>query len=204
MEYHSDLTQSLGKKLSDTEVEWISKKWANGLQFIKNGMEVLDIGSSDGSFFDYLQKKNITGRFSCFDADKKAIIAARSKGYKGYDSLKSIKQKFDVITLWEVIEHLPIEKFISYLDFVKLHLKEDGILIVSTPNILNIFYPFWAEPTHIRPYCLESLCKILESQGFIVVHKKETHALRHPLKILACKLLGINMYAKVIVVCKIK
>ncbi len=204
MKYHSDLTKSLGKTLSNSEVEWISKKWANGLQFIKNDMNVLDIGSSDGSFFDYLQRKNIVGRYSCFDADKKAIASARAKGYQAYNSLNSIKQKFDVITLWEVIEHLQLDKFGEYLKFIKAHLKENGIVIISTPNILNIFYPFWAEPTHIRPYCLESLCNILESQGFLIIHKKETHALKHPFKIIACKLLGINMYAKVIVVCKIK
>ena len=79
-----------------------------------------------------------------------------------------------------------------------ISLKE--VLIISTPNIENIFYPFWAEPTHIRPYAMDSLVSVIESEGFKIVEKKKTHPLKHPFKILFLKALGISHYAKLLVV----
>ena len=69
-----------------------------------------------------------------FDIDKKALEIAKTKDYNVYDSLEKIKGYFDIITMWEVIEHLQLEEFLDYLDYVKRHLKINGKLIISTPN----------------------------------------------------------------------
>ncbi len=42
-------------------------------------------------------------------------------------------EKFDVITLIEVIEHIPPEKLESFIKGVSSHLKESGKLIITTP-----------------------------------------------------------------------
>ena len=184
--------------------KWEKDKFKICLKYIKNGMSILDIGCSTCSFFDFLRENKINANMIGFDIDKKALEIAKTKDYNVYDSLEKIKGYFDIITMWEVIEHLQLEEFLDYLDYVKRHLKIDGKLIISTPNILNPFYPFWAEPTHIRPYSLKSLGRVLESQGFKIVYRKETHPLKHPIKILFCLLTSQSFYSKLIVVAELQ
>jgi len=184
--------------------KWEKNKFKICLKYIKNDMSILDIGCSTCSFFDFLRENKINANMIGFDIDKKALEIAKTKDYNVYDSLEKIKGYFDIITMWEVIEHLQLEEFLDYLDYVKRHLKIDGKLIISTPNILNPFYPFWAEPTHIRPYSLKSLGRVLESQGFKIVYRKETHPLKHPIKILFCLLTSQSFYSKLIVVAELQ
>jgi len=184
--------------------KWEKDKFKICLKYIKNGMSILDIGCSTCSFFDFLRENKINANMIGFDIDKKALEIAKTKDYNVYDSLEKIEGYFDIITMWEFIEHLQLEEFLDYLDYVKRHLKINGKLIISTPNILNPFYPFWAEPTHIRPYSLKSLSRVLESQGFKIVYRKETHPLKHPIKILFCLLTSQSFYSKLIVVAELQ
>ena len=39
--------------------------------------------------------------------------------------------QFDIVTLWEVFEHIPTEKIVGLLDNIKRHMTDDGVLIVS-------------------------------------------------------------------------
>ena len=184
--------------------KWEKNKFKTCLTYIRNDMSILDIGCSTCSFFSYLQENKINIKGVGFDTDKKALEIANAKGCDVYDSLEKIMDSFDVITMWEVIEHLQLEEFLVYLDYIKKHLKMDGKLIISTPNILNPFYPFWAEPTHIRPYSLISLSRILESKGFKIVYRRKTHPLKHPVKILFCLLTSQTFYAKLAIVAELQ
>ena len=148
---------------------WSSEKWKESLVFIKDNPDILDIGCADCVFFDFLKKNNIKFSGYGFDIDKNAL---KKNEYHTYTSLYDIDKKFDIITMWDTIEHLTLDEFLDYLNHIKKIIKKEGILIISTPNIMNIFYPFWAQPTHIRPYSLDSLTKILESQGFELKKKK--------------------------------
>lgn len=193
-------------KITNTQyklTKWHIDKWKNSLNYIRNGNKLLDIGCADCTFFDYIKKRR-TCDYCGNDIDKYALQIAKIKGYTFVDDLNKIKSNFDIITMWEIIEHLSLNDFLEKLSWCKTHLKENGKLIISTPNILNPFYPFWAEPTHIRPYSMDSLVNVLESEGFEIIIKKETHPLVHPLKIIILKLLGISKYSKLYVVAKLK
>jgi len=182
--------------------KWNKDKWVNGKPHIKNNMRVLDIGCSSCLFFDYLKQNGINTEAVGFDIDKNKLKVAKKKNYVCYDSLKEVKGKFDIITMWEVIEHMPLNGFLDYLEWIRKHLKKEGKLIISTPNILNIFYPFWSEPTHIKPYSLDSLSRVLKSNGFEIISKKMTHRLKHPLKIVFCLSTTREFHSKMVVVAK--
>ncbi|MFA5142280.1 MAG: class I SAM-dependent methyltransferase [Candidatus Woesearchaeota archaeon] len=191
-------------KITNTKyvlTKWHIDKWKQSLRFIKKDSRVFDIGCADCSFFDYLSPKRKVNMYG-FDVDTSSLSKAKQKGYTIYSDLRKIKCNFDVITMWEMIEHIPLEKFIEYLNWCKLHLTENGLILISTPNILNIFYPFWAEPTHIRPYCLNSLKTLLESDGFEIVYSCESHPLRNPLKIFFSKFMGLSINSKIFVAAK--
>lgn len=53
-------------------------------------------------------------------------------GIRVTDSIDKFDEKFDVITMFHMIEHLvnPTE----FLQKIKEHLEEDGELIIETPN----------------------------------------------------------------------
>jgi len=72
-------------------------------------MSILDIGCSTCSFFDFLRENKINANMIGFDIDKKALEIAKTKDYNVYDSLEKIEGYFDIITMWEVIEHLQLE-----------------------------------------------------------------------------------------------
>jgi len=122
--------------------KWEKNKFKTCLTHIKNDMSVLDIGCSICPFFSYLQENKINIKGVGFDTDKKALEIANVKGCDVYDSLEKINDSFDVITMWEVIEHLQLEEFLLYLDYIKKHLKMDGKLIISTPQHPQSFLSF--------------------------------------------------------------
>ncbi len=89
-----------------------------------------------------------------------------------------VDRKFDVCVAGELIEHLSNPGL--FLDSVKKILKDDGIIILSTPNVLalgnvlRILKPFFRlQPKKINEehkawYYFETLTQLLEAHGFKV------------------------------------
>ncbi|MCK4829707.1 class I SAM-dependent methyltransferase, partial [bacterium] len=126
--------------------------------YVREG-RLLDIGSSYGSFA-YLASESgidvecIEGNPMCCEYLEQVL------GITAHQSLEPGKKiadlgKFDVITLWHVLEHLPGAW--EMLDIVSEHLNEDGILVIAAPNPaafqFAIFKSFWAHldaPRHVQ------------------------------------------------------
>jgi len=75
--------------------------------------------------------------------------------------------RFDVVTAWEVLEHLPKEREEKMFEEVNRVLKNNGIFYLSTPffNFLsNLFDPAWYFGH--RHYSLKELTKLAESNCF--------------------------------------
>ncbi len=72
-------------------------------------------------------------------------------------------QSFDLIVSFQVIEHVHNVK--GYLNELKRVLKDDGVLIITTPNRGYRLYPFQkpVNPYHIREYNQNSLSKQLRA-----------------------------------------
>lgn len=99
----------------------------------KNGGSVLDVGCFRGDFLQLFGPS-----FSRFgiEPSSQAAIVAESLGVriigKTIDSICNSGIRFDVITLIDVIEHLP-KPFLA-LKTLKKILNRDGIIVVSTGN----------------------------------------------------------------------
>jgi SAM-dependent methyltransferase len=111
------------------------------------------------------------------ESDANACGEAGANGrYPVYQRLEDLLAsepgiRFDVITLWEVIEHLRM----PWIDLANLRriLKTDGRLLVSTPNArgakARLLGPRWdnyANPTHFYYFTRESLPFVLQQSGF--------------------------------------
>ena len=112
-------------------------------KYIARSDSVLDVGCGDGFITNLLSEycKHVVG----VDSSRTGISLASSlvdisKADFVLGSVNNLPFKesaFDVITLFEVIEHIPVKLVKKALMDIKRVLKKDGILIVTTPNPRN-------------------------------------------------------------------
>jgi hypothetical protein len=87
------------------------------------------------------------------------------EGGHDYYSLDGIEENFNVILVFEVIEHLGLEEGVEMLRRIYSLLEEGGYLILSTPNTFNPGR-FWRDATHKVAYCYDELGGLLLGENF--------------------------------------
>lgn len=114
------------------------------LNFLKNkkinleNKKICDIGCARGVFLEKIITKNICYGF---DVSKYAINECKKKYPNMLDSFKVLDLnssglnkdfQFDIITLFDVIEHL--SNFSNLKNIINDNLKNGGFLVITTPN----------------------------------------------------------------------
>lgn len=86
--------------------------------------------------------------------------------------LRKHPNTFDLITLLDVLEHIPRENVISFLKDIYNALKPGGILIIQVPNLgapdSNLH--MYNDITHYVGYTEHSLQQVLITAGFKKIH----------------------------------
>ncbi len=126
---------------------------------LKGGESLLDVGASNKTFRNKVLKLFPDVTCKTMDLDKEAD--------HDYYSLDDIEEKFDVIVLAEVIEHIELEEGAEFLKKLNTLLKAGGKIIVTTPNI---HHPnIWMrDADHKVPYRYDVLGSLLTFTGFQV------------------------------------
>jgi SAM-dependent methyltransferase len=127
---------------------------------LRPAMLILEVGASDRRM-----EKRVKDVYP--DIQYKSMDIDRSVNHDYY-SLDDISEQFDLIILFEVIEHLELEQGVEMLGRLRELLADGGTLIISTPNIFNPGR-FWVDATHKTAYSYEELAGIVLSQGFEVL-----------------------------------
>jgi SAM-dependent methyltransferase len=132
---------------------WLLKK------LLRPGMRILDVGASDRRM-----ERRVKAVYP--DILYKSMAVDRTIPHDYY-SLDDIDEHFDLIILFEVIEHLELEQGVEMLGRLRALLVDGGLLIISTPNV---YHPteFMQTGTHGTAYSYEELGGIVLSQGFEV------------------------------------
>jgi len=142
-------------------------------KYIKN-KRVLDVGCWTGQLEKLIvnRVKSITG----IDPDADAIAFAKGNITKGkfmvgtVDKLSLIKERFDAVTFFDVIEHIPPKTEGYSLRQINKVLGMNGMLFLSTPN--NHLLSILLDPAFFlighRHYSIKELVNILEKNGFII------------------------------------
>lgn len=128
---------------------------------IRPGMRILDVGASDRRMERGIKKIYPDVIYKSMDVDRGLP--------HDYYTLDGINEQFDLIILFEVIEHLELEKGMEMLGRLRELLAVGGYLVISTPNIFNPSR-FWFDATHKVAYSYEELGGILLGQGFKVLN----------------------------------
>jgi SAM-dependent methyltransferase len=141
------------------DIRILRKRFPLMVKTIQDGEKVLDIGASNRNLQDRLKRHFPRLIYKSMDVDREQ--------FHDYYSLEEIQESFDVVFLFEVIEHLGLEEGVQLLKRVYGFLNEGGRLILTTPNVFNPSR-FWRDATHKVAYCYDELGGLLLAQGFQV------------------------------------
>lgn len=133
---------------------------------------ILDIGAGTGDFLKVC--KNDSWSVFGIEPDIGARNIASKKGINLQENLSKLEnKKFEIITLWHVLEHVEnLEEYISTLNNL---LSKNGRLIIAVPNFksydANYYKQFWAAfdvPRHLWHFSQTSISKLFSKENMIV------------------------------------
>ena len=137
------------------------------------GTNLLDIGCAQGFFLFNASKAGYTAEGVEVSQDA-AAYARREFGLnveaKPFEELAFSEAHFDVVTLWQVLEHVP--RPLMVLKEVRRILKPGGLVVASTPNIggipAKILRKKWwdIKRLHINQFATSTLANVLRNADF--------------------------------------
>lgn len=137
---------------------------------------VLDVGCGPGTFLELLRERGVQGLGIDFDADM--VSTCHEQGLQAQvadaQTIGKFREAFDGIHAGHIIEHMPGEQMVAFLEDCFDALAPGGILLVRTPNWENEQVRnggFWLDHTHVRPYPMPLLVRIFEDLGFDVIQR---------------------------------
>lgn len=174
---HTDSRKSLLDKIYQMvkRIGFISKLQVIS-RFAGKEKRLLDVGAGTGDFL--LASKNNGWEITGVEPNHDARMRARDKKIEllpGLEALPGIK--YQVITLWHVLEHLPdLENQILKLVW---HLEETGTLLIAVPNFNSFdakyYNEFWAAydtPRHLWHFSRRAIEKLFLKHGLKVIRTK--------------------------------
>ena len=187
------------------------KRFRSILRYKRSG-ELLDIGCSTGDFIRYVSTYP-NWRTVGIEPSTIAYNKALQFGLNVYNmsledfTISHLDHKFDVVTLWNVIEHLfsPMRD----IQIIWNHLKPRGLLVITTPDIdsfsARLFQKYWIGyelPRHFYVFSKRTLRLLLEKSGFELIrfeniygeHAAFMSSLRFFLRAITNKPLGLELF----------
>jgi SAM-dependent methyltransferase len=143
----------------------------------KRAGRLLEVGCATGTFLDAMRK---SGSWDVYGVDisEHAVRYARDQldlnVFRGQlEDARFPDQFFDVVVLWDVLEHLPDPK--AALSEIRRVLAHDGWLIFRVPSVdsldARLFGPYWAgldAPRHLFVFSQATLQRLLKVTAFTV------------------------------------
>lgn len=164
------------ESLFEKKVQLSNNRLSTIANLNKGGKKLLDIGAGTGIFVGTAIDRG-------WDAAGLELTPEDCKYAKANFNLDLIQEgfyqfddtgKYDVITMFEVIEHL----YTPYKDLIKVNnmIEDRGLLVVATPIADSLYSkkikeknPFWHEKSHLTYFSRTTLLDYLNSAGFEVL-----------------------------------
>jgi len=156
----------------------------------KNIHSILDIGSSEGSFLTLFKQEFPGTSLYAVEPGKHFRYLHEKDFTKIYNNIDNIEsdKKFDVITLWHVLEH--VRDPIPFLQTIAKHLHSDGYLIFEVPSVSRYFGMSPIHIDHVIHLNKITAQKMLDLAGFDITFYSEDNSF------LMDKLYGMKIVAR--------
>ena len=166
---HTDASESFVDKIYQGVKKINLKNKLKIVQKNSNGKKLLDVGAGTGDFL-VIAKENGWSVHGA-EPNSKANAKASEKGLELKTTLEDFaNQKFDVITLWHVLEHIP--NLTDQVTRLSNLLTEDGIVIIAVPNFKSFdalhYKNFWAAfdvPRHLWHFSKTAISKLFQKEN---------------------------------------
>ncbi len=145
-------------------------------QFKPEWKKVLDYGTGEGYFTEYLLNKGKEA-----DGIEPSQLARENfkkrTGKDLYPDLRELPEgkKYDAITMWHVLEH--IHQLPQTMEQLVSRLNEKGVIAIAVPNQnsqdlreFGVHWAAWDVPRHLYHWEAGSLTKFMNSQGMKKVY----------------------------------
>ncbi|MCP4974519.1 MAG: class I SAM-dependent methyltransferase [Maribacter sp.] len=174
---HTDASKSFFDKIYQTVKKYSLWKKVRLIEnYATDGKTLLDVGAGTGDFL--LAAKNKDWDIEGIEPNQDAKIRAQEKGIELLASLDLLSNnKYDIITLWHVLEHL--SNLDEQIKKVVTLLNEKGTLIIAVPNFNSYdakhYKEYWAAydvPRHLWHFSKEAIEKLFSYHGMRVIKVK--------------------------------
>jgi SAM-dependent methyltransferase len=199
----AELYQKMDPSVYESELTGRKKTASRHLEIVSQfvfGRRLLDVGCASGLFLSLAQTAG--WEVSGVEPNQKLCAAAEKLvGAKGAVQCSDLEGAeltagFDVLTLWDVLEHVPKPQV--FLSACRRLLRADGFLFLNVPDLnskearlLGRRWPLLL-PEHLNYFTRESLAICAEQSGFRVLRFTSRKA-SFSLKYVACRVAQHNL-----------
>ena len=171
-------------EMSSSQVWHSNRMWEMQVDYIEKFKpsrgQLLDVGCATGEFLNIARKRGwqVHGLELI---EQTAQIARQRHGIQvdtgRLETVNLPENTFDLITMWDVLEHLP-DPLASLQHCCRL-LRESGVIVFSIPNLASVDrYLFgrswigWDAPRHFTLFTLETLQAAFKKTGYKMVDRR--------------------------------
>jgi len=155
-------------------INFFQRLRSNSVHSHKLSGRLLDVGFGDGTFLKYMSERG----WATFGLERSELYLHLGRRISGGSRLRRVSSKahegpaayFDVITLWQVLEH--VEDPLLLMKRLRRMLKPDGVLIISVPNFESMQSQLGGDrwfhldiPRHRTHFTPRTLSKLLARAG---------------------------------------
>lgn len=120
------------------------------------GAHILDVGAGDRTIGERISAA-IGAHYKSMDVDRERT--------HDYYALDDIAERFEAVLLFEVVEHLEVDKGAELLRSIHSLLTGDGKVFLTTPNVYHP-HRYWGDCLHRTPYRYDALGGLLLATGY--------------------------------------
>ena len=143
------------------------------LPFLASDSTLVDVGCGRGEWLELLRDEGVAA--TGVELNTVLAEACRERGLNVVEQdlfayLATLpNESVGTVSAFHVVEHLPVEQVVSFLNEAMRVLKPGGMLMLETPNPRNVLVGscnFYFDPTHRNPLPSEVLQLMVETRGF--------------------------------------
>jgi hypothetical protein len=178
--HDSQRKTSLFQKIYNIARDWmLNHKYQLVRQFKPEWKQVLDYGTGEGFFVEFLQRKGIDAQ-GIEPSDMARKNFSKRTGKELYSSVESLPAglTFQAISLWHVLEH--IHELRTTMEQLCARLENKGIMVIAVPNqqskdaqSFGSNWAAWDVPRHLYHWDDKSLGTFMNSLGLKKIYTSQ-------------------------------